>query len=38
MYQVSVGALGIVLATFTGMMGQFGLLITPVLVLGSDSL
>lgn len=33
LYQVSVGALGIVLATFTGTMGQFGLLITPVLVI-----
>ena len=31
-YQISVGALGILLATFTGTMGQFGLLILPVLV------
>jgi ABC-2 type transport system permease protein len=31
-YQISVGALGILLATFTGTMGQFGLLIIPVLV------
>ena len=32
-YQVSVGALGILLATFTGTMGQFGLLVLPVLVI-----
>jgi ABC-2 type transport system permease protein len=32
-YQVSVGALGILLATFTGTMGQFGLLVVPVLVI-----
>jgi ABC-2 type transport system permease protein len=32
LYQISVGALGILLATFTGTMGQFGLLIIPVLV------
>lgn len=31
-YQISVGALGILLATFTGSMGQFGLLVLPVLV------
>ena len=31
-YQISVGALGILLATFAGTMGQFGLLIIPVLV------
>jgi ABC-2 type transport system permease protein len=33
LYQVSVGALGILLATFTGTMGQFGLLVIPVLVI-----
>jgi ABC-2 type transport system permease protein len=33
LYQVSVGALGILLATFTGTMGQFGLLVLPVLVI-----
>ena len=32
LYQVSVGAMGILLATFAGTMGQFGLLIIPVLV------
>jgi len=32
LYQFSVGALGILLATFTGTMGQFGLLVIPVLV------
>jgi ABC-2 type transport system permease protein len=30
LYQVSVGALGILLATFTASMGQFGLLLIPV--------
>ena len=30
LYQISVGALGILLATFTGTMGQFGLLMIPV--------
>ena len=33
LYQVSVGSLGILLATFTGTMGQFGLLVIPVLVI-----
>ena len=33
LYQISVGALGILLATFTGTMGQFGLLVMPVLVI-----
>ena len=33
LYQISVGALGILLATFTGTMGQFGLLVIPVLVM-----
>jgi ABC-2 type transport system permease protein len=33
LYQISVGALGILLATFTGTMGQFGLLVIPVLVI-----
>jgi ABC-2 type transport system permease protein len=33
LYQVSVGALGILLATFTSTMGQFGLLVIPVLVI-----
>ena len=33
LYQFSVGALGILLATFTGTMGQFGLLVVPVLVI-----
>jgi ABC-2 type transport system permease protein len=32
LYQFSVGALGILLATFAGTMGQFGLLVIPVLV------
>ncbi len=32
LYQLSVGALGILLATFTSTMGQFGLLILPVLI------
>lgn len=32
LYQVSVGALGILLATFTGTMGQFGLLVIPVII------
>ncbi len=32
LYQISVGALGIVLATFTGTMGQFGLLVIPVII------
>ncbi len=31
-YQISVGALGILLATFTGTMGQFGLLVIPVII------
>jgi len=31
-YQISVGALGILLATYTGTMGQFGLLIIPVVI------
>ena len=30
LYQISVGALGILLATFTASMGQFGLLLIPV--------
>src|SRR6516225_8847212 len=29
LYQISVGALGILLATFAGTMGQFGLLVLP---------
>lgn len=33
LYQVSAAALGILLATLTGTMGQFGLLILPVLIL-----
>jgi len=33
LYQFSVAALGILLATFTGTMGQFGLLVVPVLVI-----
>jgi ABC-2 type transport system permease protein len=33
LYQLSVGALGILLATCTGTMGQFGLLVVPVLVI-----
>ncbi len=33
LYEISVAALGILLATFTGTMGQFGLLIVPVLVI-----
>jgi ABC-2 type transport system permease protein len=32
LYQFSVAALGILLATFTGSMAQFGLLVIPVLV------
>ena len=32
-YQASVGALGILLATFAGTMGQFGLLVVPILVI-----
>ena len=32
LYEISVGALGILLATFTGTMGQFGLLICPVMI------
>jgi ABC-2 type transport system permease protein len=32
LYEISVAALGILLATFTGTMGQFGLLVVPVLV------
>jgi len=30
LYQISIGALGILLATFTASMGQFGLLLIPV--------
>ena len=33
LYVISVAALGILLATFTGTMGQFGLLVVPVLVI-----
>jgi ABC-2 type transport system permease protein len=33
LYEISVAALGILLATFTGTMGQFGLLMIPVLVI-----
>jgi ABC-2 type transport system permease protein len=33
LYEISVAALGILLATFTGTMGQFGLLTIPVLVI-----
>ena len=33
LYEISVAALGILLATFTGTMGQFGLLVIPVLVI-----
>jgi ABC-2 type transport system permease protein len=33
LYQFSVGALGILLATFAGTMGQFGLLMIPVLII-----
>jgi ABC-2 type transport system permease protein len=33
LYEISVGALGILLATSTGTMGQFGLLVVPVLVI-----
>lgn len=33
MYQLSVGALGILLATFAVTMGQFGLLFLPVLII-----
>jgi ABC-2 type transport system permease protein len=33
LYEISVAALGILLATFTGTMGQFGLLVVPVLVI-----
>jgi ABC-2 type transport system permease protein len=32
LYQVSVGALSILLAAFTGTMGQFGLLVIPVII------
>ena len=32
-YQVSIGALAILLATFAGSMGQYGLLILPVIVI-----
>ena len=31
-YEISVGALGILLATYTGTMGQFGLLVIPVVI------
>ncbi len=33
LYVISVAALGILLATFTATMGQFGLLVVPVLVI-----
>lgn len=33
LYQFSVGALGILLATFTATMGQFGLLMIPALII-----
>jgi len=33
LYEISVAALGILLATFTATMGQFGLLVVPVLVI-----
>ena len=33
LYEISVAALGILLATFAGTMGQFGLLVVPVLVI-----
>lgn len=33
LYQFSVGALGILLATFAGTMGQFGLLMMPVMII-----
>jgi ABC-2 type transport system permease protein len=33
LYQLSVGALGILLATFAATMGQFGLLFLPVLII-----
>jgi len=33
LYELSVGALGILLATFAVTMGQFGLLILPVLII-----
>ena len=33
LYEISVAALGILLATFTGTMGQFGLLNIPLLVI-----
>ena len=33
LYQFSVGALGILLATFAGTMGQFGLLMIPMLII-----
>ncbi len=33
LYEISVAAFGILLATFTGTMGQFGLLVVPVLVI-----
>jgi hypothetical protein len=32
LYEISLGALGIFLATFTGTMGQFGLLVVPVIL------
>ena len=31
-YEISAGALGILLATFTSTMGQFGLLINPIII------
>jgi ABC-2 type transport system permease protein len=33
LYEISVGALGILLVTFTGTMGQFGWLVVLVLVI-----
>jgi len=33
LYVVSVGALGILLGTFTGSMGQFGLLVLPAIII-----
>jgi len=33
LYVISVGALGILLATFTGSMGQFGLLVIPTIII-----
>jgi ABC-2 type transport system permease protein len=32
LYQISVGALGVLLATFTSSMGQFGMLVLPVVL------